>query len=305
MPAAGWEPGDRMVTAFLFNTAVAAVPDLPSAGREIFQWRPFLGPMHSVVLHFPIGFLTVTVILELCRTLWPSPELRRVTSLILWLSLLSGAVTAAFGLMRVGAGDYDPQMVSSHRQFGLAVLAFTMATLLLQTLAFRAGNLAWTSLYRLSLLATLGLVVVAGHLGGNLTHGKRYLVENAPPFLRDLIEGDAPAKSLPTAPQSRLYIEKVQPILSVKCYPCHGPEKQKGGYRLDLSDRALKGGDSGQAGIVPGDPLKSHIVQLMLLPPGHDDVMPPEGKKAPSPEELGAIIQWIREGAAFGEPSSK
>ncbi len=46
---------------------------------------------------------------------------------------------------------------------------------------------------------------------------------------------------------------KVRPVLVANCLGCHGPEKPKGGLRLDSRAAALKGGDSGPA-VVAGEP---------------------------------------------------
>lgn len=281
---------------------VAAADTGAGGAPRFFQWRPFLAPFHSVVLHFPIGFLTIAGILEIYRLVRPSDEVRRINGLILWLGLLTGVISVMFGLMRAGSGEYDPQMLSLHRVYGLAVPVVTAATLALQSLATRQqASRAWTSAYRLVLLGTLGLVVVAGHYGGNLTHGSKYLVENAPDFVRELLD-EAPETATGPDPanldaQSRVFVEKVQPLLEKKCYKCHGPDKQKGGYRLDQPDLAFKAGDSGKMPIKPGDPIGSYLVQLILLPPQHDDVMPPEGKEPLDVEEIVILLDWVRHGA--------
>ena len=49
------------------------------------------------------------------------------------------------------------------------------------------------------------------------------------------------------------FVKDVRPILERSCLGCHGPQKQKSGYRLDVRDIALRGGDSGEAAIVPHD----------------------------------------------------
>ena len=58
------------------------------------------------------------------------------------------------------------------------------------------------------------------------------------------------------------YVADVQPILAKSCYSCHGPDKQRGGLRLDLKARALKGGDNGAA-IVPGKGADSLLVRYV------------------------------------------
>jgi uncharacterized membrane protein len=279
------------------------------SAHRIFQWRPFLAPFHAVVLHFPIGFLTVACILEGYRMKRPSQELRRATVLVIWLSFVTAIISATFGIMRAGTASYDAHALQLHRAFGLYVPAFMFATLVLQTVAYRKDVVrGWTYGYRFLLASTLAVVVMAGHLGGNLTHGSNYLVENAPEFVRELVAEDPLSTSdasVALNENERSYQEKVQPILAEKCYKCHGAQKQKGGYRLDQPELALKGGESGKTAIKPGDPVESHLVRLILLPPQHDDVMPPAGKEPLTSEEIMIILDWIRKGAAFPGASTQ
>ena len=293
-----------IVSLLLISLAsTAAADNAPGVVPKIFQWRPFLAPFHAVVLHFPIGFLTMAGILEIYRVFRPSAELRRVTVLVLWLGLLTGIVAVVFGLMRAGSGGYELKALELHRLYGIAVPFVTAAALGLQWLAYRdEAARGWTRAYRGLLAGTLTLVVVAGHQGGNLTHGSNYLVENAPEFVRELLEDEPAATSVVNAPaldaHQRNYRDKVEPLLKAKCLKCHGPEKQKGGYRLDSSELAFKAGTSGKLPIKRGDPLGSYLMHLILLPPQHDDVMPPEGKEPLALEEIMTLLDWIRNGAA-------
>lgn len=284
----------------------SAAPPAPSAQEHLrlFQWRPFLAPFHAVVLHFPIGFVTIAFLLEIYRLFRPSDELRRVTMLVLWLSLVTGVISATLGIMRATDGGYENHALDLHRKFGMAVPVATVLTLLLQKLAYRNESIRiWSYAYRTVLTSTVGLLVIAGHYGGNLTHGSKYLVENAPQFVRELVEPEEDTDPGLAAgalnEKQRAYTEKVLPILSTKCYSCHGAEKQKGGYRMDKPDLALKGGESGKVAIKPGDPVESHLIRLILLPPQHDDVMPPEGKQPLTIEEIMILVDWIRNGATF------
>ena len=292
--------GACLVTAFAQDSTSA------ESSQKIFQWRPFLAPFHAVVLHFPIGFLTVAFVLEVYRIFRPSNELRPVTSLIIWLSLLSGILSATFGWMRAATGAYDLEAVELHRNFGIAVPAFTLATLALQKFAYRNEVFRIrTYAYRGLLACTLGLLVVAGHLGGSLTHGSEYLVKNAPEFIRKLLQDaakeDTQSELAALDQKQRFFTEQVKPIFEEKCYSCHGSEKQKSRYRLDIPETALKGGSSGETAIKPGDPIGSFLIQLILLHPQHDDVMPPEGKQNLSIEEIMTILDWVRNGAVFSD----
>ena len=105
--------------------------EVASHSGKVFAWHPFLAPFHAVVLHLPIGFLMLGAILEFYRRNRQSEELKSVVRLVIWLSLLSGIVTACFGLLRASGGGYDPRVVELHRWSGLAVPFCTLLTLAL------------------------------------------------------------------------------------------------------------------------------------------------------------------------------
>src|SRR5947209_18864724 len=64
----------------------------------------------------------------------------------------------------------------------------------------------------------------------------------------------------PAAPQALEFFEKrVRPVLVEHCQGCHGPDKHKGGLRLDSKAAFLKGGAGGPV-VVPGQPDKSPLV---------------------------------------------
>lgn len=94
----------------------------------------------------------------------------------------------------------------------------------------------------------------------------------------------------------------VRPILSDKCFHCHGAdaEKREGGLRLDIREEAMKPAESGEIALVPGNPEKSHLLQRVLLAQDDDDVMPPEkSAKHLSAAEKSVLRQWITEGANY------
>ncbi|MDF1799426.1 MAG: hypothetical protein P1V81_09645 [Planctomycetota bacterium] len=84
----------------------------------------------------------------------------------------------------------------------------------------------------------------------------------------------------------------VGPVLADLCTNCHGPRKQKGGLALHTLERALAGGEDGPV-LTPGDWRSSPLLLAIALPLEHDDHMPPEGKRQPSPEQLALIQAWV------------
>nr|MBA3484993.1 DUF1549 domain-containing protein [Pirellulales bacterium] len=92
------------------------------------------------------------------------------------------------------------------------------------------------------------------------------------------------------------FIRDVQPIFQRACYRCHGPEKQKSEYRLDVREVALEGGELYPPNIVPGDGDASPLLQFVA---GDGElVMPPEGP-ALSVEEVATLRAWIVQGAVW------
>jgi hypothetical protein len=59
----------------------------------------------------------------------------------------------------------------------------------------------------------------------------------------------------------------------------------------------MAGGESGKPGIVPGDTSQSGAYLRVILPPGHSDRMPPEGKTPMTADEIALLAHWIQTGA--------
>jgi cytochrome c len=95
------------------------------------------------------------------------------------------------------------------------------------------------------------------------------------------------------------YVQKVRPILVTNCGKCHLDMNHKGGLSLMTKASTLKGGRDG-AVIVPGDPAKSMLVQLIRHegPAVDPKPMPPKASKL-SDAEIAVIEQWVKAGAVM------
>ena len=91
--------------------------------------------------------------------------------------------------------------------------------------------------------------------------------------------------------------KKIRPILVNRCYECHGPEKQKGGLRLDSREAIVKGGQSGAA-IIPGKPQESLLIKGIQRT-DLDFQMPP--KKSLPALEIAWLTEWVERGGAVPE----
>lgn len=95
----------------------------------------------------------------------------------------------------------------------------------------------------------------------------------------------------------------VKPILSDKCFACHGPDKanQKANLRLDTEEGAYEmlGEEQDRAAIVPGDLGESHAFLRMISQDPDFTMPPPEFHLKLTPLEIATIAKWIEQGAAY------
>ena len=111
-----------------------------------------------------------------------------------------------------------------------------------------------------------------------------------------------PAAAAPAASrEAEEFFEKsVRPILAEKCFSCHGEKAQFAGLRVDSMAGMKKGTDTGKQVLVPGDPSKSSLVQVLShIGPVK---MPPQGKLAQA--SIDAISAWVKMGAPWPEAAA-
>ncbi|MFM7040196.1 MAG: PSD1 and planctomycete cytochrome C domain-containing protein [Planctomycetaceae bacterium] len=88
----------------------------------------------------------------------------------------------------------------------------------------------------------------------------------------------------------------IRPLLLERCIECHGPTKQEHGVRLDRRRDVFEGKAGDQPLIVPGDPVRSRVFQV--LQHAEDDIaMPPSGRLPE--EQRQAVHDWIQAGAPW------
>lgn len=95
----------------------------------------------------------------------------------------------------------------------------------------------------------------------------------------------------------RFFEMEIRPLLAKECYDCHGPEKSKGGLRLDHRELILEGGENGPA-LIAGKPEESPMIQAVRRS-DPDFAMPP--KKTLEPAQVAALEKWVALGAPWPE----
>ncbi|WP_271765158.1 DUF1553 domain-containing protein [Aquimarina algiphila] len=104
-------------------------------------------------------------------------------------------------------------------------------------------------------------------------------------------------------PEQLDYNIHVKPILSDKCFSCHGPDKAKisGGLQLHDPETALieLKESPGKFAITPGNLKKSEVFHRILSNDPNVVMPTPESYLSLSPEEKAILIKWIDEGAEY------
>ena len=111
------------------------------------------------------------------------------------------------------------------------------------------------------------------------------------------------SKLPPAATRTIDFPREVRPIFEKNCFTCHGPEKQKSGYRLDAKENALTGGDGSGPNIIPGKSAESHLIHFVAGLDA-DMVMPSKGDPL-TVEQIGVLRAWIDQGAVWPEEGTR
>ena len=97
----------------------------------------------------------------------------------------------------------------------------------------------------------------------------------------------------------------IRPILSDRCFACHGPDEKarKAEFRLDLKETAFAALDSigDKYAIVAGDLAKSELVNRIHSKDGEAIMPPPESNLSLSQREIDLLTKWIEQGAEWKE----
>ena len=128
----------------------------------------FLGRLHPLLVHLPIGFILLLAALELTALLPRFKEVAPANRVIVALSVPAVLFSAGCGWLLSWNGGYDERTLAWHKWLGTALVPVILA---LATFRWRG----WMKSYRACLFATVVLVSVTGHFGGSLTHGSDYL----------------------------------------------------------------------------------------------------------------------------------
>ncbi len=266
-----------LYASFVINIMLVFIWVFESRLQELPTALKVAGRMHPALLHFPIALLLLVPLIELFRKKITDAAL--VIEILLALTAFTASLTAIFGFFLFYSGGYEnADDLRWHKITGIIT-------------ALLAGILHWLRAasrltYNIMLPAGCILLIVAGHLGSSVTHGRDFLTQ-------PLLDGGARITNIAEA---TVFGDIIQPVLNEKCVNCHNSNKKKGELLLTSFNEILKGGENG-AVFIPGNADSSSLYQVLLLPPDDDRHMPPEGKPQADADEIALLRWWINTGA--------
>jgi uncharacterized membrane protein len=252
----------------------------------------FLGRFHVLLLHLPIGILLLAVVAEVLARRERFRQLEATAGFLWAAGAISAVLTVALGYMHATESGFEGSSLDGHRFAGTSLAVLACLVWLLRGKLPNLYGKAWPVFSA----ATIALLFVTGHFGGNLTHGETYLVQYAPGPLRQLAGVATPRAKPQSLAAADIYLDVVAPALEQRCATCHNESKRKGGLSVASHADLMKGGENG-AVVVAGDRDKSDLFRRITLAHDDEEFMPKDGKTPLTAEQTAAIGWWISVGA--------
>ncbi len=236
------------------------------------------------MLHLPIGSLLTTFLLLLVSK-YQKAGLEKAIRIGVDFSFAGALMASLMGYLLSLDEAYDFNTLKFHFWAGIITLILSFSLCVLDRMKGKEN------IFFGSYLLTLVALTVAGHKGGQITHGEDYL------STADLFED---SKVVVQKDSVDYYKEVVNVIFEDKCISCHNANKSKSELRLDRYDLVLKGGERGSM-FDPKNPQNGRLVKYISLPKEDDLHMPPKNKPQLTEKEKWLLTYWVSSRAYLKE----
>jgi mono/diheme cytochrome c family protein len=295
-PIRHWPLRDRLGLATLapILLLLALLLVFPPDGAQRSEWAQFIGGFHLLTIHFPIALVFLIPVLEIAERSRRFRHLRASVELVLALAAFSAIASAILGWFLARSGGSSGPLVVQHMWGGFFVsVCCWLCWMLRGRFAVQRFDVAYFS----CIVLTVILISFTGYRGGQLSHGAAHLTEHLPSPLGDWLGVSQQKEKDPTAATPDSFFKvRVEPVFAENCVSCHGPSRQKGSLRLDSYEAVMRGGKNGPV-VKAGDLNNSNLFQRVSRAPRSEKIMPPQGKRPLSAEQIKLIELWISAGA--------
>ena len=269
----------QIITPSILSLLLVGLLLIPLDGTVNNTFAFFIGRFHPIILHLPIGGLIALFVMEIINSYRPQLNLDSACSILLWFSVVTVIPSAVLGFILASSGNYDDELLNLHKWLG-----WLTALVCVWLLYFNSKS---KKIYKVLLYANVIFLSVAGHFGGQLTHGKDYLTKYMPVSMKKVLNIDDERNYLVVnrkidsfSTDATYYTNQIKPIIENYCYKCHGQEKQKGDMRFDNIDWDMVNGFDAEK-------------WNMMLSQVNLGEMPPDDEPQLSDDDRRILVDWI------------
>ena len=269
----------QIITPSILSLLLVGLLLIPLDGTVNNTFAFFIGRFHPIILHLPIGGLIALFVMEIINSYRPQLNLDSACSILLWFSVVTVIPSAVLGFILASSGNYDDELLNLHKWLG-----WLTALVCVWLLYFNSKS---KKIYKVLLYANVIFLLVAGHFGGQLTHGKDYLTKYMPVSMKKVLNIDDERNYLVVnrkidsfSTDATYYTNQIKPIIENYCYKCHGQEKQKGDMRFDNIDWDMVNGFDAEK-------------WNMMLSQVNLGEMPPDDEPQLSDDDRRILVDWI------------
>lgn len=181
---AAWIATVIMIVGFLLGLLI--FPPLYEAPKsDPSTMVLFIGRFHPILLHLPVGILGLLCLFELICSTRRGEQKYGEASLLMLLAGSAGSLFAVFaGIMLSREGGYVGGNFDLHQTMALLGTAGVLLALVIRIVAMSRDSFELLNAYRALYFISFGIMGLGAHFGGNMSHGSKFLVENAPEPLK-------------------------------------------------------------------------------------------------------------------------
>jgi uncharacterized membrane protein len=131
----------------------------------------FLGRMHILVLHIPIGVILLAVIGDWLSGRPRFAGVRQILPLLWGIGAVTAVLSVVSGLMHAQEGGFDASFVGPHRFYAILTMVLSLVTWFLRA----KGTEAVEAIGKAAGLVTLIALLLTVYYGSRVTHGGNFL----------------------------------------------------------------------------------------------------------------------------------
>lgn len=289
------------------------------------DWLLWMGDLHILVLHIPIGIFVYVLSMEVIGLL-TFRKFKPHLGAALAINSVSAIVAVVFGYFLFMQGDrgnaplafdFQNNTMGMHMWLSILFAVFVIMSFVSKMWSRHHGK--FSPFYPLFMLIAAATMTIGAHMGGELVHKDKdivgdFLILKDGGSLGIAAEDVVVVEDVTAIPAAErlVYDDVVKPILQGKCWECHaeavdnplGKKKIKGGLLMTSVEALLMGGKSNDdfPALVPGDSEASEIIVRVQLDKDDDEFMPTGKEEEPelhlTEGEIRILKWWIDSGSA-------